>query len=330
MENEFNIHEAAEEIIAAGEPIAESTELATTEGQPVTDPANTEVAKELSPEEILNQLGKEEAPPVDPKLLDMINGLGMVHKGLPFKVDSPEQLKEIMQKGFDYTQKTMAHAEEVRMKTEEFAAKEAQFKELESQYAVKEQEIQNQVTINNVINGLVDKWETDDPELHAYILKAAQKELGEQTKVNPTIAKYEQKFNELNERLGAFEKGNQSKELTAVKESWEKDLSEVQTKYASSLKKLGVAPDWEKVKAAWTADSTNKMTVEQALYAAHGADIAKANESYQKLLETKNKVATKNLSRSGAGSSQRGGKVEPKAIQAGDYNSILRQSLDEI
>jgi hypothetical protein len=330
VENEFNIHEAAEEIIAAGEPQADSTEHSDSEGQSATNPETTEEVKELSPEEILNQLDKEQAPPIDPKLVEMINGFGLSRKGIPFTVESPDQVKEFIQKGFDYTEKTMAHAEEVRVQTEKFSAMETQFTERETQFAQREQEFQGQMQINNVINGLVDKWESADPELYAYIIEAAKNELSEQTKVHPMVQKYESKFDELNKRFESLEKGNQGKELGAIKETWEKDLSDVQTKYASQLKKLGVSPDWEKVKSAWMADSTNKMTVEQALYAAHGADIQKANESHKKLLEVKNKVATKNLGRNGVSNSQRGGKEEVKAIKPGDYNSILRQHLEQI
>src|ERR1019366_7952643 len=105
-------------------------------------------------------------------------------------------------------------------------------------------------------------------------------------------------FKELNDRFAALEKGNQQAELGSIKQTWEKGLTETQSQYAASLGKLGVNPNWDKVKEIWGADSTNKMSVEDALYAVHGKDIAAANKSYQNLLVTKNKAASKIIGRS--------------------------------
>lgn len=326
---EFNLIESANELIAAdSEANAESTQSTQSEGQGESTPAQTEGEKELSPEEILNQVGNEKEE-VNPELLNLVNGLNAIHNGLPIKVDSPEQLKELLQKGFDYTKKTMALAEESRIKQEEFSKKEIEFKEKESYFVQKEQEIQNTVFENKIMENLLLKWQTDDPELFNYLASSYQKEIAQHELQKPIISKYENQFKQLNDKFAQLEKGKQQEELGSIKQSWEKDLNETQSKHAASLAKLGVTPDWEKVKASWMADSTNKMTVEQALYAVHGQDIAKANHSYQKLLATKNKTQTKMLNRTGVGNAQKAN-TTLKAVKAGDYESILREASNQL
>jgi len=291
---------------------------------PSENPSNTPESIE-DPKSILEKLGKEEAAPeVNNALIEQINALNAIHNGMPIKVDSPEQLRELLQKGFDYTKKTMSHSEEVKAKTEEFTARENKFKEVETQLAQKEQEIQATVYENKIMENMLLGWKNSDPELFNYLSQAYQQEVNKFETQKPLIAQYENQFKQLNDRFAQFEQGKQQEELGQIRKSWETEMNDVQTRMAAPLAKIGVKPDWDKVKQAWSADSTNKMSVEDALYAAHGKDIAKANESYQKLLATKNKTQTRMLARSGVGSSAHGSKETIK-VAPGNYEELLRQ-----
>lgn len=326
---EFNLMEAANELTAdsgtSEAPAQETQEV----GQSATNPGTTEGESSLSPQEILKQVGEEKPSEINQELLAQINAIGAIHNGLPITVNSPEQLKEILQKGFDYTKKTMSHAEEVKAKTEEFTKLENTFKEKETALAQKEQAIQNISNENKIMESLLTSWKQNDPELFEYIQKAYHSEVSNLEKSQPLIAKYESRFAEYDNRFKELAKGNQQAELGSIKQSWEKELNDVQTQQAASLAKLGVSPDWDKVKAAWSADSTNKMSVEDALYAVHGKDISKANESYQKLLATRNKTQAKIIGKSGIGSGQKQGETI-KASTVGNYESILRQASQQI
>lgn len=322
MENEFNIEAAFEELTAeesgAGGDAPENESL---EGQPETNPEETKEEKTLSPEEMLAQAAKEDQP-ANQALVEQVNSLGLIHNGGPVKIETPDQLKELVQKGFDYTKKTQAHAEEVRLKTEEFTQK-------ETILAQQEQEIQHHVLMNNIVNGWVDKLETQDPELHAYIMNAIRGEVNEYQKNQPVIAQYEQKFKQLEDRFESLAKDKQKEELGTIKQSWESELSNVQTQKAAALSKLGVKVDWEKVKSAWSADVTGKLTVEQALYASHGSEIEKAYRSNQKRLETKAKTQSQILGRTGAGASSKQAptiKVEGKV----NYDRLMEEALAQI
>lgn len=321
-EKVFNLMEAAAELTSEEGTEQASPEIAEVEGQSIANPE--EPTTEEDPREILSKVGQEATSPEDiSKALEQINQLGAIHNGLPITINDANQLKEIIQKGFDYTKKTMAHAEEVKAKSEEFAKLEATYKEKETALAQKEQEIQEVVNDNNIITSLLTKWQSSDPELFSYIQSAYMQELNAYKQHQPVLAKYEGEFKALREEINGLRGQKQTEELNSIRQGWEKELSEVQSKSAASLAKLGVKVDWEKVKSTWTTDATNKMSVEDALYAAYGKEIAKANQSYQKLLATKNKAQASKIQRTSIGSEQKG-TVGDVAIKAGDYESLLR------
>jgi hypothetical protein len=323
---EFNLHDAADELLS-DEAQTESTQAAPTEGQLATDPANP-VSEEQRAQDILDGKVVEEKPgAINPDLINQINSIGAIHNGLPIKVDSPEQLKELLQKGFDYTKKTMAHAEESRLKQEEFAKIENSFKEKETVIAQKEQELHAVSFQNNIVNSMVDKWKTADPELYAYIQQAFQNEISEFNKNQPLIAQYENKFKQFEEKFSQLEQGKQQEQLGSIKQSWETGLAELQTQRGARLKELGIVPNWDKVKEVWGADATGKMSHEQALLAVHGADMIKLAESQVKTLQSKNKVQSQKLGRSGVGYRQAAGPAV--AVKNGDIMSMLRAEAEK-
>jgi hypothetical protein len=333
MENEgnegFNIQAAADEIIAEGDSQSSSTEDSSqSAGQSSQDSQNAAENTELSAEDILNQVGeqKEGNPEQFADLLKAVEGLGAVHHGAPIKVDTPEKLKQLLEMGAGFYQKTEAHANELKAKEAEFLQKETAFTEREQSIAQKEQAFEKGQQFNNLMMDLIEDLAKSDPELFEHIDGLYQQREKAFHAQFPLQQKYDARFAELDNKFKSIEQQKQSEELKGIKQTWEKDLSEVQTKVAASLSKLGVAPDWNKVKEAWTSDASGKMTVEQALYATYGADIQKAHQSQLKLLETKNKTNAKLLGRTGVGQGQSGGKETIVAEAVGDYRSILTQA----
>lgn len=320
MEKEFNILEAAEELTAES-GADESTDLTNeTGGQP--EGANENQNQEVGLEEIIKDLGKEEPKQAD-ELTQKLNELGLVHDGKPISLESMDQVKELIQKGYDYTKKTMALSEESKLKQEEFAQAEAKFKEREEQLTAQFNQHSETLRDSEIFVGLINKWKTEDPELFNFLAAAYSQELSRYQQEQAHLAKHEGKFKELNEKIESLVKSKEQDQLGDIKKGWEKELGEVQAKTGATLSKLGVKADWDKVKAAWTADATNSLTVEQALYAVHGPEIQKAYDSHKKLLATKNKVQTNLINRSGIGNGVTS--EEPmKKVAVGDYDSILR------
>lgn len=324
---EFNLQEAAEEIIAEGESTTASSENDQGAGQSEQEPNTNTEDQELSPEDILNQVANEQGNSEQfADLLKAVNGFGMTKNGIPVSVETPDQLKELIQKGFDYTYKTQEHAKVAEAKEAEFAQKENAFKEREQAFVQQEQAFEQGRVFNQLMMDLLGEVRASDPELFEHIDGLFTQKERAHLAQKPLQKQFNSKISELENEVKSIKSQKQTEELNGIKQGWEKELSEVQTKVAGSLSKLGVTVDWNKVKETWTADASNKLTVNQALYAVYGADIQKANESYKKLLETKAKTSAKLLGRTGVGNGQRGGEETIEANNMGDYDSILKQA----
>ncbi len=322
--NEFSSRELSEESSDIVETQTDSAQGSDVEGQSETNPSVNTDEKALSPEDVLRQLA-EEKPEVDQEFIDKLNALGGIHNGMPIKVNSVEEAKELMMKGFDYTKKSMAREEEYRLKEEGFSQKEAQYNQRETAIAQKEQGMQAQLQYNQIIGSIVARMETEDPELFSHLDRLYRNEETTLQRQMPFKAELENRFKQYEDKFKQLEAGTQQKELEQIKGGWAKELSEVQTKQEAQLNKLGIRPDWKKVESTWEADVTGKMTGEQALFAVYGSEILKANESRIKNLETKNKVNSKIVGRSGVGSSQKAA-VTPQAAY-GDYSSLAKQFI---
>lgn len=322
---EFNIHEAAAEII--GE--SDSQEVSTNETQPEGQPEGSQETGEnnqLSPEEILNQVANEKEDPEQfADLLKSVNQMGLMGNGMPLEIKSPEHLKQLLEMGAGFYGKTEAHANEVKAKEAEFQQKDAAYKEREAGLVQKEQEFSEQLQINQIMGSIVARLQSEDPELFNHLDQLYRQEEKSIFAAKPLEAKFNGEIQKLNSEIQSLKGQKQTEELGKIKQGWEKDLSDLQTKFAAPIQKLGVKPNYDKVKEVWAADMTGNMTVEQAFYAVHGQDIAKAHESHRKLLETKAKSNARMLSRTGVGSGQKG-KDETVEYSTGDYGSILRQA----
>jgi hypothetical protein len=337
MENEtsegFDLHAAADEIIASESDSsqAQTDDSSLEAGQSLEDSQQTPENKELSPEDILNQVGKEQVDPNALKdVLEKINTLGAVHAGQPITVDSPEKLKQLIEMGTGFYAKTEEHANKVKAWEAESQQKEALLKERETQFAQQEEQFQRATLENQIMEDIFLEMQTSDPELFAHISALFQKQHAALERQKPVLSKYEGKLKSLEDELKGLKGEKKTEELSQIKQGWEKELGSVQDKHAGSLSKLGIRPDWEKVKAHWAADATGTMTAEQALYAVHGPDIVKAHQSQLNLLKTKNKVSEKLVHRSGVGNAQRGGEEDLRAEVPGDYMSILRQASEKL
>jgi hypothetical protein len=323
---EFNLMAAAAELTTeSGTESAPSTETQV-EGQSEGNPEQT-TSEEADPREILKQLAAEKPQEFDSAFLENLKALGAIHNGAPIEVKTPAELKELIQKGMDYTKKTMSHADEVRLKTEEFAKNETVFKEREAALVQKEQEIQNVVQENKLLENLLLDWKTNDPELFNFIANAYQQKQNALELQKPVIAQYENKFKELNDRFSQIEQERVQEKKEGVRQGWAKELSALQSEQAASLAKLGIVPDWEKVQKVWGADILSQMTAENALYAVHGKEITLANKSYQNLLATRNKSQASKLGRTSIAGTQKG--TASVKAQPGDYESLLRQYADQ-
>lgn len=297
------------------------------DGQPANVDPSQSTPEELSLEEMLGKVAgpEKDAQKNHEELLKQLNGIGAVHKGLPVEVKSIEEVKEALQMRHDYTQKTMALAEEARVKQEEFAKREGDFKQQQEAFAQERTSHQEQITQFQIFGNILDQIKSDDPELYAHLESLASKEVQSFQRQQAYSAKESQKFNELHQKLDSVLTEKNQQRVQEIRQGWEKELSEVQAKHAPALTKMGIVPDWKKVQEAWAADSTGKMTVAQALDATHGEAIRKSYQSQLQLQQAKNKSAQALLSRNSAGSSVRKSANPQPRVEIGNYDSLLRE-----
>jgi hypothetical protein len=329
---EFNLSTEADKIIASSESenvsSSESSEVSG-DTQETAPQENTNEVKELSAEEILGQVTSEKVDPkANEEILNAINSIGAIHNGQPVKIESVDQLKEIVQKGFDYTKKTMAHAEEVKAFTDQKAKIETEWKAKEEQYAQRETELAEVITENNIATSVLREMQSTDPELFNEFKLRFEAEIRRQEAAMPFMKQFENQFQGLQKEIQTLKNGKTNEELEAIKNTWSTELTATQNKYAPVVAKLGVKIDWDKVKNVWSSDATGKMTVEQALNAVHGSDFNKAFTSHQKLLATKQKTANAMLKRTGVGGSV-GSKDESNKNNM-DIGSYIRSVAESI
>lgn len=332
--SEFNLYEAAEELTSEADSTAE--ELPTgenldqeTEGQPEGSQENQD--QDLSPEEIMRKLdeeGSEENEGQEAQGFDVAafnKSLGAIHNGQPIEVESLEQARELIQKGFDYTFKTQQNAEHFKERETEFETRETELKAREEEFGEKEQDYNEHVFENTIVARILEKLKTEDPESFNYFTELYTSETQAYNQLLPFKSEFEGKFKEMEKTIGELRGERQGEELEGIRNEWENGLKDYQTANAARLQKLGVVPDYKKVQEVWKSSADGSMTVEQAVYAVHGKDIQKAFESQNNLLKTKNKTSSNILKRSGLKGGARK-EADISATTPGDYMSILRES----
>lgn len=203
----------------------------------------------------------------------------IVYKGEEKKL-SKSELRELAQKGFDYTQKT----QEVSKRNLELEEKLKGIEEKEKQIYTKFQEEKT-------------KFETDINEKKQwdFVLNALQKQ-------NPDLFDEIKNFSEelminyqnplvqgLIEKVNYLEKSGVEKEDQEIANQYYGELNTLKSTLFPSLEKLGIKVDEEKVKQAWIKGAEN---VKAATYAIYGDQIRKLQESKLKLTAAKRKAST--------------------------------------
>lgn len=270
-----------------------NTEISESDGQSETKPEGAETEdKNDSIESQLNAFKDEGEKEVTGKagdLLTQINALGLVRDGMPFELGDAEQVKEMLQKGFDYTQNNMAAAEVKEKYEADFNVKLDEFEKMEQEFQDKQTENHKRLHEYDVITDIVAKLQTSEPELFAELSSEFQRSMSiyDQQLNSPFVKEADARIKNLESLLKQDGETKTQAENQEITKNWETGLGEVQKEFGVKLKSLGVKPNWEKVKSAWTADATGKMTVKEAFFAAHGADLSKAMEAANKLAKTK-------------------------------------------
>jgi predicted RNase H-like nuclease (RuvC/YqgF family) len=253
--------------------------------------------------------GSEEAPEAaqateESAFLERINSLGAVHNEMPFKVESVDQIKELMQKGQDYTVKTQALSTERKDFESDRDATKAQLNEEINAFNTQAKEFGQQLQEMQQWTFTLNQLQESAPDIFEEIQRA-YKQTSQQFS-NPVL---NQQMEAQNRRFEELEKKLASREDKLIVDSFEKDFSAL-APLEQSLKELGINIDKNAVKSKWASTG---LSPEEVIGAMYGKTMMQAQASKAKVQTTAQKVAAKPIG--AAGSSRPGTKapsIDPK------------------
>lgn len=261
----------------AGIDIGDSKESGQGKRQPASD-------DDLLPEDVMKLLsGDEEEGEEDksteetaetPESLFEITHDKQVHKL------TKEAMTEMAQKGFDYTQKTQALAQE---RADAEAQLTSEFEALQNDRT----SFDGDIRLKQQWDFCMDTMKSDDPVLFEQIQDYFQQTSRHFS--NPVMDAQIQRLTQEIENL----KGQTTKqEDKRILDDFNVEINSVKAKHQPNLDALGLTVDWDgKIKTAW---ANGAETVEKALFAAYGADMIKLYQSKGKLADVKNKAKSSN------------------------------------
>jgi hypothetical protein len=239
-------------------------------------------------------------------LLDLANSLGAIHGETPIKIESKDQLKNLIQMGHDYTQKTQALSSERKVFDSEKAEAERIYSEQVEAFNQQVSKFDSQLRELQQWQYTLDGLKSASPDLFDEIQRAFA-ETGKQFE-NPVI---NQKIAALEAEVREAKKGLTERENRLILEEFDKQKSSLSS-LEQSWKELGVTVDWDQAKKTWAA--TGLKELEQVVRAMYGGAVDKARESKAKVATVQKKVATAKTI--GVGGAARPGKqvkaIDPK------------------
>jgi hypothetical protein len=273
------------------------------------DASKYELGGDESEEPKAESQGSEEAQEAAPAteesaFLEQINALGIIHNELPFKVESSDQIKELLQKGQDYTVKTQALSNERKDFEAEKTATQAEINATIDELNNKTKGLGQQIQETEQFVFTLEEMKRDAPDLFEEFQRFHQNTVKQFS--NPVL---NQQMEAQNRRFEELEKKLASREDKLIIDSFETDFAAL-APLEQSLKELGINIDKAEVKKQWAATGMPLKSVVGSLYF---ENVAKAQASKSKVETTKQKITAKPIG--AAGSSRPGSKapaIDPK------------------
>lgn len=250
--------------------------------------------------------------------LEKVNSLGAVHGENPIKIETPEQLKEFLQKGQDYTVKTQSLSEERKAFESSRVETEKELNAAIQEFNAKVQENDKQLQELQQWTFTLNKLRDNAPDIHEEITRAYQ---GVQEQFsNPVL---DQQLAAIRAELAETKKGLAQREDKLIVDSFETEKSSLSAT-EQSLKELGINVDWNEVKKNWAATG---MPVKQVMGSLYFESLAKAQASKQKVETTKQKVSARPI---GAAGSSRPGVKTPQISRKLSAFEFAQEYLKQI
>jgi hypothetical protein len=224
-----------------------------------------------------------------PDLLKLLNDEAISRNGEPVKFESVEQIKELLSKGNDYTQKT----QELASQREEYEADiKQQYETLETERAelAQAREDQGEVAIHNEVFGeVLENLKESDPDLFEDIQRAFQKGMANHNRSvnNPAVTAMQKRLDEMQGKMDKGAEDKRAEELKGIETEWNEGWTSLESSILPKFKKMGVNVDEKIVADAWGKDPDGKMTPEEAVWQVYGKQIQKVMDAKLKHQKTK-------------------------------------------
>jgi hypothetical protein len=188
----------------------------------------------------------EQSEDSDP-VLEAINKLKLTDEGEEFKVGSKEELKELVQKGRNYTKKTQAVAQEKKefetLKTKAIEEYNSSIAELNQNIEAHQQQLQQYQIWDLALASI----KQDEPELYDDLI--ARSKQASKYFQNPVA---DAQFKAMNDKIAQLESANKSRESELIRRQFDAEFNEQTALTAQLEKELGLKIDRELVRSEWT------------------------------------------------------------------------------
>lgn len=306
--------DTSESVISSAADIAKSMGLDPSKYGFDKKPAN-EVQKEESQGSDEEQEAGQETD--EKSILGIVNSLGLIHSENPFEVGSKDELKNLIQMGKDYTQKTQALSEERKVWDSERSNSEKEIESAIQEINTRAQEFGQKFQELEQWTFALNQLKEEAPEIFDEVQRAysgVQKQFS-----NPILSK---QLADIRAELAETKKGLTQREDKLIKDEFETEFSALSA-IEQSYKELGINVSKDDVKKKWVATG---LPVEEALNAIYGKMALQAQASKSKVATTQAKLQAKPT---GAGNKSRpGGKVpaiDPKLKGIERAQALLNQ-----
>jgi len=212
--------------------------------------------------------------------LDEIKNLDLRDQGEAFEVQSKEHLQELIQKGHNFTQKTQALADERKTFETEREQGLAQLKEQEESFSQMYEQVNEQLTENQIIEIAVTRMQAEDPDLFAELQAYyKQAEVGfSAQRNNPEVQKLQKEVQDLKQ-------GVQQEKSSYVMKQFDLEYEQSNGLISELKDTLGLEIDKDVVKKEWA----NGKDVRKAILSEYGDKILKLKNSKEKVAKVKQK-----------------------------------------
>lgn len=231
--------------------------------------------------------------------LDLINSMELIHNENPFKVESKDELKNLVQMGKDYTLKTQSLSEERKAWEAEKSGAEEEIHKAINELSAGQEKFSKQIQELEQWTFALNELRDSAPDVFEEVQRAfsnVQKQFS-----NPVLDK---QLAAIRAELAETKKGLTERENKMVVDEFEREFASMSA-LEQSLKELGINVDKEAVKKEWANTGLPLKNVIGSLYF---EQMAKAQASKSKVEATKAKVNAKPTA--GAGVNRTGGKVK--------------------